>query len=177
MTNTEVAAVLLEPCDSLEHVPSQETTRSCPHPRRSIVDPSAMRMMGPRTTSTSAKVNRRVLVQRTHMADTFQVNTLGRSKKPSNAKRRHVCSICRGEGHHPRRASTSWRRTTRNGRTSTSNGSSGRTRRRRTWNCGPRGGLMPLSASSRNEFGRSQALHEMATPEMRALKPANHKRL
>ena len=35
------------------------------------------------------------------MADTFQVNTLGRPKKPSNAKRRHVCSICRGEGHHP----------------------------------------------------------------------------
>ena len=58
-------------------------------------------MTGPRTTSTSAKVNRRAPVQRTHMADTFQVNTLGRSKKPSNAKRRHVCSICRGEGHHP----------------------------------------------------------------------------
>ena len=60
-----------------------------------------MKMTGPRTTSTSAKVDRRAHVQRTHMVDTFQVNTLKKTKKPANANRRHVWSICRGEGHHP----------------------------------------------------------------------------
>ena len=35
------------------------------------------------------------------MVDTFQVNTLKKTKKPAKAKRRHVCSVCRGEGHHP----------------------------------------------------------------------------
>ena len=57
--------------------------------------------MGPRTTSTSAKVDRRAHVQRTCMVDHFQANVLDRTKKPSKQKRQHTCSICRGQGHHP----------------------------------------------------------------------------
>ena len=60
-----------------------------------------MRLMGPRTTSTSARVDGRAHVQRTHMVDDFQVNVLDRTKKPSQKKRKHTCSICHGAGHHP----------------------------------------------------------------------------
>ena len=100
-TNTEVAAVLRELCESLESAPSKEMSQTCPATRRSIVDPGAMRIMGPRTTSTSARVDGRARAQRTHMVDDFHVDVLDRTKKPSKQKRRHMCSICHGAGRHP----------------------------------------------------------------------------
>ena len=101
MTNSEVAGILRDLCESLKSMGSEQTTRDHTTTRRSIADPHAMKLMGPRTTSTSAKVDRRAHVQRTRMVDHFQANVLDRTKKPSKQKRQHTCSICRGQGHHP----------------------------------------------------------------------------
>ena len=100
MTNSEVAGILRELCEPIERFSSQETTEDRPATRRSIVDPHRMKTMGPRTTSTSARVDGSARLQRTRMVDNFQVNVLDRTKKPSKQKRRHTCSICRSEGHH-----------------------------------------------------------------------------
>ena len=82
MTNPEVAQVLRELCESMERVPVKENVVCCPQPRRSIVDPEIIKMMGPRTTSTSSKVDPRAPVQRRKMVDDFQANVLDRKKKP-----------------------------------------------------------------------------------------------
>ena len=101
LTNPEVAQILRELCEAIEPVTVKENTVCCPQPRRSIVDPDIIKMMGPRTTSTSSKVDRRAPVQRRKMVDDFQVNVLDRKKKPSGTKRQHKCSICNKTGHHP----------------------------------------------------------------------------
>ena len=99
-TNTEVGLILRELCQSLERIPRQEQGVSADK-RRSIMDPVVVKMTGQRTTTTSAKVNHSAPVQSTKMAEQYQTNVLGRTKKPAGAKRRHRCSICREEGHHP----------------------------------------------------------------------------
>ena len=69
--------------------------------RKSIVDPMIPKMNGPRTVSTSAKVNHEAVPARTTTVDKFQVNVLGRSKAPRKRKM-HSCPVCRQEGHHAR---------------------------------------------------------------------------
>ena len=105
LTNSEVAQVLRELCESMERVPVKENVVCCQQPRRSIVDPEIIKIMGPRTTSTSSKVDRRAPVQRRKMVEDFQVNILDRKKKPSVTKRQHKCSICNKTGHHPQTCS------------------------------------------------------------------------
>ena len=87
LTNPEVAQVLSELCESMEHVPVKENAICCQQPRRSIIDPEIIKIMGPRTTSTSSKVDHRAPVQRRKMVDNFQVNVLDRKKKPSRTKK------------------------------------------------------------------------------------------
>ena len=99
-TNTEVGLILRDLCKSLERIPRQEKAVPA-EKRRSIMDPGVVKMTGQRTTTTSAKVNHSAPVQLTRMVDRYQTNVLGRTKKPAGAKRRHRCSICREEGHHP----------------------------------------------------------------------------
>ena len=143
-TNTEVASVLRELCESLESVLSKEISQTCPATRRSIVDPGAMRMMGPRTTSTSARVDGRARAQRTHMVDDFHVDVLDRTK--SRRKRNGdtpVRSVMeRATTHRP--ANTSWLLKTQNEQISTSKGSSRRTRFMGIWTCWQRGVLNRL---------------------------------
>ena len=98
--NSEVASVLNGLCDSLERgtfreQPDQDTKRL------SIIDLRGVKMSGPRTTSTSTKVDNCAHVQRAKMVERFQVDVLDRKGKPSRTNRRHTCSICRQDGHHP----------------------------------------------------------------------------
>ena len=58
-------------------------------------------MSGPRTTSTSTKVDNCAHIQRAKMVERFHVDVLDRKAKPSQTKKRHTCSICRQVGHHP----------------------------------------------------------------------------
>ena len=86
LTNREVAQVLRELYESMERVPVKDNVVSCQQPRRSIVDPDIIKMMGPRKTSTSSKVDRRAPVQRRKMVEDFQVNVLDRKKKLQGQK-------------------------------------------------------------------------------------------
>ena len=100
MANSEVASVLNGLCDSLERgtfreQPDQETKRL------SIVDPKGVKMSGPRTTSTSTKVDNCAHVQRAKMVERFQVAILDRKERQPKVGNRHRCSICRQEGHYP----------------------------------------------------------------------------
>ena len=102
--NDEVAMVLCELCRSLEEFTFKEENRNVPT-RRSIADPKTIKMTGPRTTSTSAKVNRSAPTQRTKMVERYQEDVLDRVKPKEGRKRRHVCSICLETGHHPQTCS------------------------------------------------------------------------
>ena len=105
LTNPEVAQILRELCEAIEPVTVKENTVCYRQARRSIVDPDIIKMTGPRTTSTSPKVDRRAPVQRRKMVEDFQVNILDQKKKPSVTKRQHKCSICNKTGHHPQTCS------------------------------------------------------------------------
>ena len=84
-SNSEVALVLKELCDSLESVAFKE------HPdpeakRLSIVDPKGFKTSGSRATSTSTKVDHSAHVQRSKMVEHFQSDVLDR--KPKSAKQK-----------------------------------------------------------------------------------------
>ena len=100
-TNTEVRETLLELCDELESE-NGSCERMTNPPKKSFVDPSYKRVGGHKTTSTSAKVNHTCVPPRTKMVDKFQVEELGRAKKPARRRRSHTCPICRTQGHHAR---------------------------------------------------------------------------
>ena len=99
-TNDEIAQILDDACFKLESMTSDapivdETSR-----RRSILDPSTVKMRGPRTTATSSKVDRRAAPSRTKMVDAFQTDVLGKLKSPGKRRRKHTCPVCLVEGHH-----------------------------------------------------------------------------
>ena len=90
-TNDEIAQILDEVCFKLESMTSDapivdETSR-----RRSILDPSTVKMRGPRTTATSPKVDRRAAPSRTKMVDAFQTDVLGKLKSPGKRSKKHNC--------------------------------------------------------------------------------------
>ena len=98
----EVAVILSELCVSLEALsrPSQQQLAETTV-RKSIVDPCVLRMKGPKTTSTSARVNHTAPCPRTAMVE--KVHGVVREKKPSHdRKKQHTCPICHGQGHHAR---------------------------------------------------------------------------
>ena len=98
-TYSEVASVLKELCDSLERADFKEHIDGATK-RLSIVDPKGFKTSGPRTLSTSTKVDHCAHVQRSKMVERFQVDVLDRKPKQPKTKR-HKCSICLQDGHHP----------------------------------------------------------------------------
>ena len=102
-TNDEVSAVLIELCNTLETLSAiKNGCLDSDRRRPSIVDPPVPRMRGPRTTTTSSRVDRRVKAPKTNMTDEYQQAVLNREKRPRRAPRKtHRCSVCLGDGHHP----------------------------------------------------------------------------
>ena len=89
-SNSEVALVLKELCDSLESVAFKE------HPdpeakRLSIVDPKGFKTRGSRATSTSTKVDHCAHAQRSKMVEHFQSDVLDR--KPKSAKQKNGIDV------------------------------------------------------------------------------------
>ena len=92
-----------ELCTSLEsgRFETPPASNKCPQ-RPSIVDPLFVKVRGPQSTCTSAKVDNTSQPPQTKAVDTYQRERLHRAK-PSPAKRRkHTCPICRSPGHHAR---------------------------------------------------------------------------
>ena len=102
-TNEEISAVLIELCNTLETLSEKENDGgNADRMRPSIVDPPVPRMRGPRTTTTSSRVDRRAKAPQTNMTDEYQQVVLNREKRPKRAGRKtHRCSVCLGDGHHP----------------------------------------------------------------------------
>ena len=101
-TNDEIAHILDEACAKLESLTSDAPVEDESLRRRSILDPSTVKMRGPRTTATSSKVDRRAVPSRTKMVDAFQTDVLGKRKSPGKMKRKHTCPVCLVDGHHAR---------------------------------------------------------------------------
>ena len=69
-TNEEVSAVLIELCNTLETLSAIENDGwSIVKRRPFIVDPPVPRMRGPRTTTTSSRIDRRAKAPQTNMTD------------------------------------------------------------------------------------------------------------
>ena len=93
-TNAEIAAVMSELCTSLEsgRFETPSASNQCPQ-RPSIVDPLFVKVRGPQSTCTSAKVDNTSQPPQTKAVETYQRERLHRGK-PSPAKRRkHKCPI------------------------------------------------------------------------------------
>ena len=99
-TNSEIALVLKDLCRSLETDTFQDENDTETR-RLSILDPKGFKTSGPRTTSTSTKVDHCAHIQRVKMVERFQVDILDRKPKSSKPKKHHRCSICGQNGHHP----------------------------------------------------------------------------
>ena len=99
-TNDEVAQILDEACFKLESMTSDAPIEDESSRRRSILDPSTVKMKGPRTTATSSKVDRKAAPSRTKMVDAFQTDVLGKQKSPGKRRRKHTCPVCLVDGHH-----------------------------------------------------------------------------
>ena len=87
-TNSEVARVFHELCETLESASFDSSQQSVIVKEASIVDPIALKMTGPRSTSTSTKVDGCAPSQRTKKVDVFQTDVLHRRKKPQQQAKR-----------------------------------------------------------------------------------------
>ena len=94
--DADVARILLETCHTLEGIPR----RSGGDTRKSIVDPGALRLRGPRTTTTSARVDHRAACPWAKMVRDFLKQT--KPTRTEAVKRKHRCAVCLREGHHAR---------------------------------------------------------------------------
>ena len=68
--------------------------------RKSIVDPGGLRLRGPRTTTTSARVDHRAACPGAKMVRDFLEQT--KPTRTAAVKRKHRCAVCLREGHHAR---------------------------------------------------------------------------
>ena len=100
-TADEIRIVLNELCSSLEELSSARKVDEPAGQRASIVDPNVVSVKGRQTKCTSARVDRSAKPPKTTTVNNHQVNNLGRVHKPARvSRRRHVCPVCRKEGHH-----------------------------------------------------------------------------
>ena len=98
--NSEMSKVLTELCQSLKKIPTQQTsTKNHDAARKSIVDPGFVRVMGPRSTSTSSKVDHKALAPQTKMVATFKASADSGRIRRVTTKRQNICCVCLGLGH------------------------------------------------------------------------------
>ena len=93
----DVACVFRETLQTLERIQNKDDQ---PRTKKSIVDPIAPRLRGPRATGTSARVDHVASVPRTKMIQDHVGQ--GNSKPKSATRKRHTCPVCLLQGHHAR---------------------------------------------------------------------------
>ena len=100
--NGEMVSVFCALCNALETLKSKDPQPTEPQRRVSIADPGVVRVFGPRTTSTSAKVDHTAVPPHTKMVEALRASKeSGRKPRPA-AKRKIACKICNGHGHQAR---------------------------------------------------------------------------
>ena len=101
--SAEVSKVLTELCESLKTLPTQETSKkNIVTARKSIVDPGFVRVMGPRSTSTSSKVDHQAAPPQTKMIAAYKASADSRRSARVPTKRQNTCCACLGLGHQAR---------------------------------------------------------------------------
>ena len=101
--SAEITKILTELCESLKTIPTRETEkRNCVAARKSIVDPGFVRVMGPRSTSTSSKVDHQAVRPQTKMVAAFKESADSRRNGCVTSKRKNTCCVCLGLGHQAR---------------------------------------------------------------------------
>ena len=93
----DVASIFRETLRTLDRVQNKNDQ---PRAKKSIVDPIAPRLRGPRATGTSARVDHIASVPRTKMIQDHIGQ--GNSKPKAATRTRHICPVCLLEGHHAR---------------------------------------------------------------------------
>ena len=97
MEREDVASVFTETIQTLELIRNQDEQTTI---RKSILDPAAPRLGGPRATGTSARVDHVTSVPRTKMIKDHL--GLGNTKPKTATRKRYRCHICLLEGHQAR---------------------------------------------------------------------------
>ena len=103
LESAEMSKVLTELCESMKTLPTQETSKkNTVAARKSIVDPGFVRVMGPRSTSTSSKVDHQAAPPQTKMVAAFKASADSRRSARVPTKRQNTCCACLGLGHQAR---------------------------------------------------------------------------
>ena len=101
--NDEMKHVLNDLFDSLKRLAeNQERSCVCERRKQSIVDPGFVRVCGPMTTSTSARVDGTALPQKTKIVEHLKPRGCVERERSVTIKRRNVCCVCLGRGHQAR---------------------------------------------------------------------------
>ena len=101
--NIEVSHILMELCTSLKSLSTQPLSNSDqPVPKRSIIDPGFVKVIGPQSTSTSSKVDNKAIPPRTKMVEAFRTTPSPSQKIRTTSKRKNKCSVCLCAGHQAR---------------------------------------------------------------------------
>ena len=98
----EMTQVLCALCNALDALKTKEAPTTEPHRRVSIADAGVVRVFGPRTTSTSAKVDHTAVPPHTKMVEALRASKERERKPRPAAKRKIACKICNGRGHQAR---------------------------------------------------------------------------
>mgnify|MGYP004540461739 CR=1 FL=1 len=101
--HADMKRVLSDLFDSLKRVAERRTNlRGFETRKQSIVDPGFVRVCGPPTTSTSAKVNGNAVHPKTKLVEHLKPRACVELKGGGKNNRKNVCSICLGQGHQAR---------------------------------------------------------------------------
>ena len=94
---------MMELCTSLKTLSTQSLPNSDqPVPKRSIIDPGFVKVIGPQSTSTSSKVDNKAIPPRTKMVEAFRTTPSPSQTIRATSKRKNTCSVCLCAGHQAR---------------------------------------------------------------------------
>ena len=101
--NKEMEQVLFDLCNSLNSLTDGGNEKEKNDARKaSIIDPGFVRVVGPKTTSTSAKVDCTATTPKTKMVSDFKRSEMSRYKPRGAPGRKNLCGVCNGAGHQAR---------------------------------------------------------------------------